>query len=145
MELPKYQTSVAFNRYGNTFVYSRCFVKGWPYLWRRQLRLLNSSFSRRCARCDHSWNRSRSDRGLTITAIKRRKWSHWNTEERMLGRYAQRSVEHPGNRSVSSTRNHYWCNSCLWWLSKLESKKLQFVQAFTCVIQTWYKYCYGRN
>lgn len=87
-----------------------------------------------------------SDRGLTITAIKEGNEVIETLEERMLGRYAQRSVKHPETGEVLVARNEIITEDIARKIIEAGIEEITIRSAFTCDTKHGVcKYCYGRN
>ena len=87
-----------------------------------------------------------SDRGLTITAIKEGNEVIETLEERMLGRYAQRSVKHPETGEVLVARNEIITEDIARKIVEAGIEEITIRSAFTCDTKHGVcKYCYGRN
>ena len=87
-----------------------------------------------------------SDRGLTITAIKEGNEIIETLEERMLGRYAQRSVKHPETGEVLVARNEIITEDIARKIIEAGIEEITIRSAFTCDTKHGVcKYCYGRN
>lgn len=87
-----------------------------------------------------------SDRGLTITAIKEGNEVIETLEERMLGRYAQRSVKHPETGEVLVARNEIITEDIARKIIEASIEEITIRSAFTCDTKHGVcKYCYGRN
>ena len=87
-----------------------------------------------------------SDRGLTITAIKEGNEVIETLEERMLGRYAQRSVKHPETGKVLVARNEIITEDIARKIVEAGIEEITIRSAFTCDTKHGVcKYCYGRN
>lgn len=87
-----------------------------------------------------------SDRGLTITAIKEGNEVIETLEERMLGRYAQRSVKHPETDEVLVARNEIITEDIARKIIEAGIEEITIRSAFTCDTKHGVcKYCYGRN
>ena len=87
-----------------------------------------------------------SDRGLTITAIKEGNEVIETLEERMLGRYAQRSVKHPETGEVLVARNEIITEDIARKIIEAGIEEITIRSAFTCDTKHGAcKYCYGRN
>jgi len=77
-----------------------------------------------------------SDRGLVIETL----------EERMLGRYAQRSVKHPETGEVLVARNEIITEDIARKIIEAGIEEITIRSAFTCDTKHGVcKYCYGRN
>jgi len=87
-----------------------------------------------------------SDRGLTITAIKEGNEVIETLEERMLGRYAQRSVKHPETGEVLVARNEIITEDIARKIIEAGIEEITIRSAFICDTKHGVcKYCYGRN
>ena len=87
-----------------------------------------------------------SDRGLTISAIKEGNEVIETLEERMLGRYAQRSVKHPETGEVLVARNEIITEDIARKIIEAGIEEITIRSAFTCDTKHGVcKYCYGRN
>ena len=87
-----------------------------------------------------------SDRGLTISAIKEGNEVIETLEERMLGRYAQRSVKHPETGEVLVARNEIITEDIARKIVEAGIEEITIRSAFTCDTKHGVcKYCYGRN
>ena len=87
-----------------------------------------------------------SDCGLTITAIKEGNEVIETLEERMLGRYAQRSVKHPETGEVLVARNEIITEDIARKIIEAGIEEITIRSAFTCDTKHGVcKYCYGRN
>lgn len=87
-----------------------------------------------------------SDRGLTITAIKEGNEVIETLEERMLGRYAQRSVKNPETGEVLVARNEIITEDIARKIIEAGIEEITIRSAFTCDTKHGVcKYCYGRN
>lgn len=87
-----------------------------------------------------------SDRGLTITAIKEGNEVIETLEERMLGRYAQRSVKHRETGEVLVARNEIITEDIARKIIEAGIEEITIRSAFTCDTKHGVcKYCYGRN
>ena len=87
-----------------------------------------------------------SDRGLTITAIKEGNEVIETLEERMLGRYAQRSVKHPETGEVLVARNEIITEDIARKIIEAGIEEITIRSAYTCDTKHGVcKYCYGRN
>ena len=87
-----------------------------------------------------------SDRGLAISAIKEGNEVIETLEERMLGRYAQRSVKHPETGEVLVARNEIITEDIARKIVEAGIEEITIRSAFTCDTKHGVcKYCYGRN
>ena len=87
-----------------------------------------------------------SDRGLTISAIREGNEMIETLEERMIGRYAQRSVKDPVTGEVFVGHNELITEDIARKIIDAGIEEVTIRSAFTCDIKHGVcKYCYGRN
>ena len=87
-----------------------------------------------------------SDRGLTISAIREGNEMIETLEERMIGRYAQRSVKDPVTGEVFVAHNELITEDIARKIIDAGIEEVTIRSAFTCDTKHGVcKYCYGRN
>ncbi|MGY3724635.1 DNA-directed RNA polymerase subunit beta' [Granulicatella balaenopterae] len=87
-----------------------------------------------------------SDRGLTIRSIREGNEIIESLEERMIGRYAQRSIKHPETGEVLVGHNELITEDAARKITELGIEEVTIRSAFTCDTRHGVcKHCYGRN
>ena len=87
-----------------------------------------------------------SDRGLTIRSIREGNEIIESLEERMIGRYAQRSIKHPETGEVLVGHNELITEDIARKITELGIEEITIRSAFTCDTRHGVcKHCYGRN